>query len=109
MDKHSHENSIGAAHAIQAAPPVSVLDSLMTPTFKDLKAAHYRIAAETREGRERAGTEFRVGGSQASMLICPTPTQPSACWPTRMLCSAALAAMSARPWKPSGERFLCCG
>jgi hypothetical protein len=32
----------------------------MTPTFKDLKAAHLEIAAETREAKERAGKEFRT-------------------------------------------------
>jgi hypothetical protein len=56
-DEHTHANSAGAAHAV---PPVSVLDSLITPTFKDLKAAHYRIAAETHQARERAGREFRM-------------------------------------------------
>ena len=62
-DKHTYRNSAAAAHAIQAAPPVSVLNSLILPTFKDLKVAQYRIAAETREGQESAGTEFRVGQS----------------------------------------------
>jgi hypothetical protein len=36
------------------------MDSLILPTFKDLKVAHYRIVTESREARERAGREFRT-------------------------------------------------
>ena len=53
-------NSVGAAHTIQTAPPASVRDSLFLPTNKELKTVHYRIAAESREARERVGGEFRT-------------------------------------------------
>ena len=61
IEVHTHDNSAGTAPAPKTAPPVLLLDSLMTPLFKDLKAAHYRVAAETHEARERAGREFRAG------------------------------------------------
>ena len=38
----------------------SVLASLILPMHKELKEAHYRIVAESREARERAGREFRM-------------------------------------------------
>lgn len=59
-DKPHSQRLCQPGHTIQAEPPVSVLDSLTLPTFKELKAAHYRIAAASRETRERAGREFRV-------------------------------------------------
>lgn len=59
-EQHTHGNSIGAAHATQAVSPVSFLDSLILPTHKELKTAHYRIVADNREARERAGKEFRT-------------------------------------------------
>jgi hypothetical protein len=40
---------------------MSILNSLILPTDKELKETHYRIASESREVRERAGREFRVG------------------------------------------------
>jgi hypothetical protein len=61
MPGPTQSNSSGTGQFTKVAPPGLLLDSLILPTFKDLKAAHYRIAAESREARERASREFRVG------------------------------------------------
>jgi len=63
MATPSQSNSDGTATAPKTAPPVLLLDSLILPTYKELKVAHYHIAAESREARERAIEEFRAGQS----------------------------------------------
>ena len=88
------------AHASKAAPPSSNLDSLILPTFKELKEAHYRIAAECRETRERAGREFRMSqpGICAYLSYAP-PTGRVLAYENALLCSFArhhCAALEAR-------------
>ena len=46
------------ANPTKSASPENL--DLIPITFKELKQAHYRIAAEDREGRERAGRMFRL-------------------------------------------------
>jgi hypothetical protein len=56
------------------AVKTALLDSLIPITPKELKAAHYRITAETRDGREAAGRRFRI----AQPMICDyLPYSPS--------------------------------
>lgn len=60
-DNHTHGNSAGATHTTITVPPAPILNSLILPTDNEPKETHYRIASESREVRERAGREFRVG------------------------------------------------
>lgn len=45
-------------------------------TFKELKTAHYRIAAENREARERASREFRAGHPGIYAFLPAAPPTP---------------------------------
>jgi hypothetical protein len=60
------------------APLVSTLDLLDCVTFKELKAAHYRIAAETHEARERAVREFRTKQPSIYVYLPYAPPTPRA-------------------------------
>ena len=61
VKRDTRADSTGTGRLTNIAPLISILDSLILPMFKELKEAHYRVAAETHEARERASREFRVG------------------------------------------------
>lgn len=89
-DKHTNGNSAGARKFTKIAPPFSLLDSLILPTLKELKEAHYRIAAESREARERAGREFRTSQPGIyALLPYGLPTLRVLAYENALLCSFA--------------------
>ena len=101
MDDHIYNSPSASADPTAArASAGRTLDSLILPTFKELKEAHYRIAAESREARERAGREFRTSQSGIyDYLTYAPPTLRVLAYENALLCSFArhlCAALEAR-------------
>ena len=100
MGKHIPAESRGTGIATKTALPSSILDSLFPITAKELKVTHYRIAAESRQDRERAGREFRMSqpGIYAYLPYAP-PILRVLAYENALLCSFArhhCAALEAR-------------
>jgi len=72
MDQRMHGNSFAQGGNTNLPRDKASLDLALPITLEQLKTAHHRIAAESREARERVGGEFRVGQPG----ICEYPQRP---------------------------------
>ena len=101
MNDHIYKRPSASADPTAArASSGRTLDSLIPITAKELKVTHYRIAAESREAKERAGRKFRMRqpGIHAYLSYAP-PTLRVLAYENALFCSFArhlCAAMGTR-------------